>query len=75
MVQVYLGSFACFSGNDFLGLIISFLVFLWDFVVEVGFGAGDACPFLMLRLTFLDLILRALMWFGFILNLFVFWRE
>ncbi len=35
----------CFGGNDFLGLIISFLVFLWDFVVEVGFGAGGACPF------------------------------
>ncbi len=40
-------------------------MFLWDFVVEVGFGAGGACPFLP-RLTFLDLILRALMWFGFI---------
>ncbi len=46
-------------------------MFLWDFVVEVGFGAGGACPFL-LRLTFLDLILCALMWFGFFLNLFVF---
>ena len=45
MVQVYLGSFACFGGNDFLGLIISFLVFLWDFVVEVGFGAVGACLF------------------------------
>ena len=32
--------FASFGGNDFLGLIISFLVFLWDFVVEVSFGAG-----------------------------------
>ncbi len=50
-------------------------MFLWDFVVVVGFGAGGAGPFLMLRLTFLDLILCALMWFGFILNLFVFWRE
>ena len=64
----------CFGGNDFLGLIISFLVFLWDFVVEVGFGAGGACSFL-LWLTFLDLILCALMWFGFILNLFVFCRS
>ncbi len=45
MVQVYLGSFACFGGNDFLGLVNSFLVFFWDFVVEVGFGAVGVCLF------------------------------
>jgi hypothetical protein len=45
VIQVYLGSCACFGGNDFLGLIISFLVFLWDFVVEVGFGAVGVCLF------------------------------
>ncbi len=39
------GVCVCFGGNDFLGLIISFLVFLWDFMVEVGFGGGGACPF------------------------------
>ena len=35
----------CFGGNDFLSLNISFLVFFWDFVVEVGFGAVGACLF------------------------------
>ena len=45
MIQVYLGSCVCFGGNDFLGLIISFLVFLWDFVVEAGFGGEGVCPF------------------------------
>ena len=45
MVQVYLGLCVCFGGNDLLGLIISFLVFLWDFVVEAGFGGEGACPF------------------------------
>ena len=38
--RFFQGCFASFGGNDFLGLIISFLVFLWDFVVEVSFGAG-----------------------------------
>ena len=46
-----------FCGDYFLSLIISFLVFLWDFVVEVGFGGGGACPFLIPRLMLLDLIL------------------
>ena len=57
MVQVYLGLFVCFLGKFFHGVVISFLVFLRDFVVEVGFGGGGACSFLMLRLMFLDLIL------------------
>ena len=31
--RYFQGCFASFGGNDFLGLIISFLVVLWDFVV------------------------------------------
>jgi hypothetical protein len=61
-----LGCVCVLVGMIFLGLIISFLVFLWDFVVEVGFGGRGACPFLMLWLMFLDLVSRTLMWFGFV---------
>ncbi len=33
-----------FGGNDFLGLIISFLVLCGTLWVEVGFGGGGTCP-------------------------------